>query len=83
MGKGKGLQGDYKANKRHLGGSVKKIETELFIRLWNTRGFRDVGLMCGTFDLTHKQVLRKVRNLRYGGKCLKTGENKTLGKDCA
>ncbi len=56
---------------------MRKIETHLFIRLWNIRGFRDVGLMCDTFDLTHKQVLRRVRNLRYGGKCLKTPQNKT------
>jgi len=52
-------------------------ETKFFVKLWNAIGFRDVGLMCDTFDLTRKQVLRRVRNLRYGGECLKRVENKT------
>lgn len=57
--------------------TMKKIETERFIKLWNIKGFRDVGLMCEVFDLTRKQVLRRVRNLRYRKKCLKLVENRT------
>ena len=52
----------------------KKSETEFFIILWNIRGYKEVGLMCEVFDLSPSQVRKRVRNLRYRGKCLKTPE---------
>ena len=52
----------------------KQAETEFFIRLWNIRGYKDMGLVCEMFDLSPSQVLKRVRNLRYRGKCLKTLE---------
>ena len=51
---------------------MSKAETILFIRLWNIRGYKDIGLMCELFDLSPSEVLKKVRNHRYLGKCLKT-----------
>ena len=52
----------------------KKAETEFFITLWNVRGHKEIGLMCEVFDISLSQVLRKLRNLRYRGKRLKTLE---------
>ena len=52
----------------------KKSETEFFITLWNVRGHKDIGLMCEVFDLSPSEVLRRIRNLRYRGKRLKTLE---------
>ena len=52
----------------------KKAETEFFIILWNKRGYKDLLLMCDVFDLSPSQVKKRVWNLRFRGKCLKTLE---------
>jgi hypothetical protein len=49
---------------------MKKVETVVFIRLWNYQGYKAIDVMCIAFELTREQVLKRVWNLRGRGKTL-------------